>query len=59
MEFNATTVLITVLRESVSLFVLLVFLVFAFNVVNRILKLFENFGERLVEALESIANSMK
>lgn len=58
MEIDSTTVLLTVLRESVSLFVLLVFLFFSYNIINKTLTLFENYAENFLDVMEKIADSI-
>jgi hypothetical protein len=53
-----TEVLLTVIRESVSLFILLVFLVFSYRLLDRLMSIVEkHFGE-IAESLERIANGM-
>jgi len=56
---DETQVFIAVLRESVSLFVLLVFLLLVYRVVDRLLSLFEDFAENLLDVLEKIAKNKK
>ncbi len=51
MEFQ-TDVLLTVIRESVSLFILLVFLTFSYRLLDRFMSILD-------ETLESIATSLR
>ena len=53
-----TDILLTVVRESVSLFILLVFLVFSYRILDRLMGIVEkHFGE-IAESLEKIADGM-
>jgi hypothetical protein len=51
-------VLIAVLRESVSLFVLLVFLIFIYRLLDRMITLFDKFAENILDALHAIARKI-
>lgn len=55
---DSTTVLLTVLRESVSLFVLLVFLFFSYSIVNKSFSLFEQYAENFLEVANKIADNL-
>jgi len=51
-------ILIAVLRESVSLFVLLVFLIFIYRLLDRMITLFDKFAENILDALNAIARKI-
>jgi hypothetical protein len=51
----SSDVLLTIIRESVSLFILLVFLVFSYRLLDRALGIFERSLKSITECLEEIA----
>jgi len=54
----SSDILLTVIRESVSLFILLVFLFFSYRLLDRVLVIIEaHFGD-IVECLEAIAQAL-
>jgi hypothetical protein len=57
MEFG-TDILLTVVRESVSLFVLLVFLFFSYRLLDRLMSILEKHFGQIVQALDRIADGM-
>ena len=59
MEEIGTTVLVAVLRESVSLAVLLVFGFFAYQLMKELLQFLRDWGNELIDVLREIANAKK
>lgn len=57
MEFQ-TDVLLTVIRESVSLFILLVFLFFSYRLLDRLMTILEKHFGSIVECLDEIADAL-
>jgi hypothetical protein len=57
MEFG-TDILLTVVRESVSLFILLVFLFFSYRILDRLMGILEQHFSSIVESLDKIADSL-
>lgn len=57
MEFQ-TDVLLTVVRESVSLFILLVFVFFSYRLLDRLMSILEKHFGAIVECLEEIAKAL-
>lgn len=55
MDFS-TDVLVAVVRESVSSFVLLVFLFFSYKLMDRAIGLIDKYGERVADSLDRIAD---
>lgn len=53
-----TDVLLTVVRESVSLFILLVFLFFSYRLLDRVINIIEKHFGNIVEGLEDIARAL-
>ena len=59
MEEIGTTVLVAVLRESVSLAILLVFGFFAYQLMKELLQFLREWGSELIDVLREIANTKK
>lgn len=57
MEFG-TDILLTVVRESVSLFILLVFLFFSYRILDRLMGILEKHFGSIVKSLDRIADGM-
>lgn len=57
MEFG-TDILLTVVRESVSLFILMVFLFFSYRILDRLMSIVEKHFGKIVESLDRIADGM-
>jgi hypothetical protein len=53
-----TDILLTVVRESVSLFILLVFLFFSYRILDRFMSIFEKDFGQIAKSLERIADNM-
>lgn len=53
-----TDILLTVIRESVSLFILLVFLFFSYRILDRLMGILETHFGSIVESLDRIADGM-
>jgi hypothetical protein len=53
-----TEVLLTVIRESISLFILLVFLVFSYRLLDRLMTIFEKHFGNIADSLDKIADCM-
>jgi hypothetical protein len=53
-----TDILLTVIRESVSLFILLVFLFFSYRILDRLMGILEKHFSSIVESLDRIADGM-
>ena len=58
-EQIGTTVLVAVLRESVSLGILLVFGFFAYQLMKELLQFLREWGTELIEVLRDIADTKK
>lgn len=58
MDLDTTTIVLTVLRESVSLFVLLVFLFFSYNLILKLFALFEDYADNFLEVFQKIADQL-
>ena len=58
-EQIGTTVLVAVLRESVSLAILLVFGFFAYQLMKELLQFLRDWGSELIEVLRDIADAKK
>lgn len=57
MDFQ-TDVLLTVVRESVSLFILLVFLAFSYRILDRAMGILERHFDKITDCLEQIAEAL-
>ncbi len=57
MEFQ-TDVLLTVVRESVSLFILLVFVFFSYRLLDRLMSILEKHFGDIVNCLEDISKAL-
>lgn len=57
MDFQ-TDVLLTVVRESVSLFILLVFVFFSYRLLDRLMSILERHFLQITECLEEIAQAL-
>lgn len=57
MDFQ-TDVLLTVVRESVSLFILLVFLFFSYRLLDRAMSILEKHFGQITECLEDIVKAL-
>lgn len=57
MDFG-TDILLTVVRESVSLFILLVFLFFSYRILDRLVTIVEKHFQKIVDSLDRIADGM-
>lgn len=53
-----TDILLTVIRESVSLFILLVFLFFSYRILDRLMGILETHFKGIVESLDRIADGI-
>jgi hypothetical protein len=53
-----TDILLTVVRESISLFILLVFLFFAYRLIDRLMSIVEKHFGRIVDSLDRIADGL-
>lgn len=53
-----TDVLLTVVRESVSLFILLVFVFFSYRLLDRLMSILEKHFGDIVECLQDIARAL-
>jgi hypothetical protein len=53
-----TDILLTVVRESVSLFILLVFLFFSYRILDRFMSIFEKDFGQIAKSLDRIADCM-
>jgi hypothetical protein len=53
-----TDILLTVVRESVSLFILLVFLFFSYRIMDRFMSIFEKDFGQIAKSLDRIADNM-
>jgi hypothetical protein len=53
-----TDILLTVVRESVSMFILLVFLFFSYRILDRLMTILEKHFGRIVDSLDRIADGM-
>ena len=58
-EQIGTTVLVAVLRESVSLAILLIFGFFAYQLMKELLQFLREWGTELIEVLRDIADAKK
>lgn len=52
-------IMLGIMRESVSLFVLLVFLFFSYNLINKLFALFAKYADNFLEVFEDIADSIR
>lgn len=59
MDELGTTVLVAVLRESVSLGILLIFGFFAYQLMKELLQFLREWGTELIEVLRDIADAKK
>lgn len=54
----STDILLTVVRESVSLFILLVFLFFSYRLLDRLMSILEKHFGDIVDCLEEIGKAL-
>jgi hypothetical protein len=53
-----TDILLTIVRESISLFILLMFLFFSYRILDRLMGILETHFGSIVESLDRIADGM-